>query len=387
METTETTIQEPVEVTGGDSAVSFDDLDSLSQASEVREKTAGASVPTKKEVKNGEEEKGKSESKAKSKDKEVKEEPKEEKKSQDPKATLEKDSQGVKTYKLRNGETETEVAAESLIPVKVNGKTEMVKLQEVLNGYSGQSHLDRQFNQFKKEKAEFEAKRSELVSTVSKVNQALADGDFRGFVDIVAESMGQDPEKVYNEMIGKIEEKAEQTALLSEEERNFAKSQRELEYYKSKEQKQREAAARQKELQTLDVKVQQVLDASKMDKQTFVNRYEEIVKLGSVKLEDITPEMVAKYHTNMVKIETVEKVIDELAPELENKIDEVNKLASYAIQIDASDQDIREAVKQLYSNQAERKLTKKIEKMERKSRSEQAVRDPQRDPTFFEELE
>ncbi len=381
----ESTIQEPVTISGGDSAVNFDDLERLDSASEVREKTAGTSAPTKKETKDGNEEKGKSESKAKSKDKEV-EEPKEEKKSQDPKATLEKESQGVKTYKLRNGETETEVAAESMVPVKVNGKTEMVKLQEVLNGYSGQSHLDRQFNQFKKEKTEFESQRSALVGVVSKINQALSDGDFRGFVDIVAESMGQDPDKIYNEMIGKIEEKAEQTALLSDEEKTYAKSQRELEYYKSKEQKLKEAAAKQKEFQTLDAKVQKILDTSKLDKQTFVNRYEEIVKLGSVKPQDITPEMVAKYHSNMVKIETVEKVIEELAPELENKIDEVNKLASYAIQIDASDEDIKEAVKQLYSNQSERKLTRKIEKMERKSRGEQAVRDPQTDPTFFEEL-
>lgn len=386
------TIQEPVQVSGGDSITTFDDLERVTESSIVKDKRAESqpfealdSKP-KKEKDDESEKSAKSEKSTKSKEEKVSK--KTEEPPKDEAAKLAKDKEVIKNFKLKNGEAEVEVPAEAMVPVKINGKTEMVKLQEVVNGYSGQSALDRQFSSFKKERDTFVQQRELADEAVKSLyDLAVNKKDLRGFIDYIAGAYGQDGAKIFDELVGPLKSQAEELASLTPEERQAKQTAEELEYYRKREQAIKERTAKAKEQSALEAATQKIMSDYGIDQPTFLKRFDELKQLGSIKPEEITPEIVAKYHQNISTIETVEKVLSEVAPELENKDSEIERISTYALQVGAGPAEIEEVVKTLYANQAERKLSRKIEKMQRKSGGETPVKDPQKDPLFFGDLE
>lgn len=374
---------EPIVLAGGDSPASFEDLESVTQVKEdkpqkeektSKEKPAKESKETEaktKEKENGEEESHQKESKEVTKKTEE----------------IDKTDSSVKTLSIRVGDQDIAVRSDGLVPVKVAGKTKMVPLQDVINGYSGQSHLQEQYGTYKKERAEWESKRKTLDEFISGAHKKLTDqGDLRGFIEDISKAFGQDPNDVWSKTVGKLEQDTESLLQMTPEQRQAKKAQDELEYYKRRDSELKAKAQREAEVRDLEVKAQQMMEKHGIDQETLAKRYDELVKLGSVKPEEITLESVVNFHKNMAKFESIERMVDELAPELEGREKEIEKLGMYAIQIDASEAEIAEAIKQLYSNQSERKLAKKIEKLEKKARGETKVVDPQKSPTFFDEL-
>ena len=277
--------------------------------------------------------------------------------------------------------------ADALVPVKIAGKTEMVPLQDVVNNYSGATHLNRQYAEFKTMSEAHKAEIAEVNTAFAKLHElAVEKKDPRGTIELIAQAMGADPKQLFEDMSAKMMETFEAYAALSPEDRAKRKTEEELTYYRSKDEARKAKAAETQKAQAYEKQVDEIITKSGMDKQTFVTRYEELSGLGSIKKEDITPEMVAKFHGNMTAIENVEKLMTEYAPELENKESEIQRLSQLAIQTGATAAEIEEVVKSLYANQAERKLAKKISSMEKKAKGESPVRDPQKEPMFFDDL-
>lgn len=383
---------EPVSLASGDTPASFDELESLGTAKKATKESSSEKSTKAKESKEPE-------AKPTKEPKNGKEESNQEKsKEVDSKSTKQDDADAppvkegelakeVKSLKLKQGDQETEVRADALVAVKIAGKTEMVPLQDVLNNYSGASHLNRQFTEFKKEREVFESQRSEINSAIKTLHELAVDKqDPRATLEFIAEAMGSDPKELYEKMASQMEEALAKYASLSPEERAFRKQQEELEHYRKQDEKRRLTKAETQKKQETEKQVNEIIQANGMDMDTFANRYKELSEMGSYKPDDITPEFVASYHKNMVAIENVEKLVTEYAPELENQQDEISRLSTLAIQTGATAAEMEEVVKQLYANQSERKLSAKINKMEKKAKGEAPVRDPQKEPTFFDDL-
>jgi hypothetical protein len=369
---------EPITLAGGDTPASFDEIEALVETKPEKTEKPKAKESEDKPKKEKKDEDEKDEEKSK----EV--EPKDGKDAPPKEGELAKET---KAFKLKIGDQETEVRADALVPVKIAGKTEMVPLQDVVNNYSGATHLNRQYAEFKAKSEAHKAEIAEVDQAFAKLHElAVVNKDPRGTIELIAQAMGADPKQLFEDMSAKMMETFEAYAALSPEDRAKRKTEEELNYYRSKDEARKQKAAETQKAQSYEKQVEEIITKSGMDKPTFVSRYEELAGLGSIKKEDITPEMVAKFHGNMVALENVEKMVTQYAPELENKESEIQRLSQLAIQTGATALEIEEVVKSLYANQAERKLSKKISSMEKKAKGESPVRDPQKEPTFFDDL-
>ena len=372
-EVTQETSPEPIVTSSGDAPASFDELEALESL------TSKAEPKTEKEPKAAKEKKEPEQTEKDSKDPvEASKEKTEE---------VEKDFKPVKTIKIRAGDQDVEIAPDAKVPVKVDGKIEEIPIQEIINGYSGQSSLDRKFASFQKEQKQFHGERDALNGVLTQAHDLLVNqNDLRGFVELVADIMGADPKEVFENSIGPIRTKFEEYSSLSPEERQARMVQEELDYYKKRDESLRAQRAEQSEMAKVEQDVSAILESSGMDKDTFVKRYDEMVAAGR-DADEITPQQVAAYHRDVSIVDSVEKALEQYAPDLENRDEEFRRLATLAVQTEATPEEVEEIVKTLYENQAERKLSKKINTMERKHRAEVPVKDAQKDPSFFDDLE
>lgn len=97
-----------------------------------------------------------------------------------------------KVHKARSGESQVDVAGDSLFTVQIDGKKEEVQLQDLLDNYSGKVHYDRKFTDLDKQqkahKKTVESMNSMVNNLLSKAKENPASG-----LDFLADLTGQDP--------------------------------------------------------------------------------------------------------------------------------------------------------------------------------------------------
>lgn len=385
-------IQEPIEVVGGSSAVSFDDMEAVSNwrsriaKNEPEIKTANRRKEEGddlEEVLNEKETAKDTKSDAKAEKKADKADDKEEK--ADKTAKKNTQAEPEKALKFKVGDKEVELSASAVVPVKVNGKVTEVPIQEVINRYSQQKHLDDIYRTYKTEKAQFDTERQKISDVVSKSYELLSQKkDLRGFVEYMSEALGVDGQKLYSDAVDKIRAAFEEEATLTPEERRLKQLEEENRFYKTKADAERTAQSESKKAKELEGQVEQVLTKSGMDKATFVKAYDDLVAVG-VEPAKVTPEMVAQFYSNQRTISKIESRLADIKPELAQDEATIERLATLAIQTGASEQEIEEVIQQLYANEAEKKLAKKINKT-LKAKESAPAKKAGSDPLFFDDL-
>ena len=71
-----------------------------------------------------------------------------------------KEKKDVKNLRMKMGEELFNVASDATFKVKVDGKSEEVPLQELINNYSGKTAWDKKFTEIGKEKKEVQFEKS-----------------------------------------------------------------------------------------------------------------------------------------------------------------------------------------------------------------------------------
>ena len=368
---------EPVILSGGESPASWDELESVTAKPkaetkpkpESKEKKApeGDEKPKKETVKDDKQSSGKD-----TKDGEQ----------------LEKAAQPVKMLKLKSGESEVELASDTKVPVKVEGKTVEVTLQEAINRYSQQSHLDKLYKTYKGEKEAFEQERKRINGALEKSHDLLVkQKDLRGFLEYFGEAMGMDADELIQGTLGKLQSEVEELQQLTPEERRIRELDRELSRFKSRKEAEKQQAEKAKSRAAIESQMKTVMEKHGLDQAAVVKAWDDLTSLGH-KPDDITPEFIGAYTVNMRRIETIESKLKEINPELGGNPEVVEQLAKYAIQTDATEAEIAEAIAQLYGDTPEKKLTKKIEKnMKANSqKGSKAQKNPGSDPLFFDDI-
>jgi hypothetical protein len=362
-------VSEPAVVHGGDSPVSWNDLEALTD-----------SKPEKKSSEPRKDKKAKE-------DQEVKVEGEKKSDKKDP-TPIEKEITPAKILKLKRGEQTLEIASDTMVPVKVDGKTVEVPLQEAINRYSQQSHLDKVYREYKSQKESFESERQAISKALNKSYDLLVEKkDLRGFLEHFGEALGLDAQSLYEDAIKKIRAQEEEWSHLTPEQRRLRELEEENNYYRSRKEAQKQEVEQAKSMKQLESQVSQVLEKNGMTKDDLVKSWDELVELGYEK-DSITPEFIAKYHGNRQKITYVEEILGKISPELASDESVIEELATNAIQLDASKEDIEEAIKTLYADTSEQKLSRKISK-NMKANSQggtKSVKNPGSDPLFFDDL-
>ncbi len=387
-------VQEPIEVIGGSTPVSWDELSGISNwrkglSDEPKVKTAqrrSEEGDESEESLSTKEEKGAKHAKEKSSEEKTSKE-KDEVKDAKAQAKEEKTvKEAVKALKLKHGDKELEVSSDALVTVKVDGKSVEVPVQEVINRYSQQRHLDDLFRKHKTERQEFESQRNKLTEVVSKSHELLSQKkDLKGFMEFMSENLGVDGQALYEDAVEKIRQAVQEESTLSPEELRLKHLQEENQYFRSKAEAAKTAQAESVKLKQIETDVGSVIAGRGMQKAEFVQAYDSLVQNG-FKADEITPEQVGQYWDNYKLVETIESKLAQLDPEAAGNFAEVERLANLAIQTDASSEEIEEVISQLYGNTAAKKLSKKITKTMKRAHIESGPKRGGSDPLFFDDV-
>ena len=369
---------EPVVISGGESPASWDELEAV---------TAKPRAP--KEPKEPKAEKKEPEpKKAKEQDEDPTEEAVQVKGQKKDVEGVEKSDAPVKLLKLKSGEKEIELAADAKVPVKIDGKTVEVSLQEAINRYSQQSHLDKLYKTYKTEKESFESQRKLMSEALNKSYDYLVNQkDLRGFMDFLGESMGVDSQQLYQDAVGNLQKQMEQWQGLSPEERKLQELEMENQYHRKRMEAAKAEKLQAKSRAELESQVNKTMEQYSMDKAALVKAWDDLTSLGH-KPEEITPEFLGTYHQNTQKISLIESKLAEINPDLSANQEIVEQLATYAIQTDASSDEIAAAIEEIYGETPDKKLMKKIEKNQRANaqKGSKAQKNPGSDPLFFDDI-
>lgn len=387
-------VQEPIEVVGGSSPVSWDELGAVNNwrkglSDEPEVKTAqrrSEEGDDLEEVLETKSEKGEKHGKEKSSKEKASEEKDEVKTTKGKEKEAKEIKEAVKALKFKHGDKDLEVAADALVTVKVDGKTVEVPVQEVINRYSQQRHLDDLFRKHKAERQEFETSRAKMNEVVQKSHELLAQKkDLKSFMEYMSETLGVDGQQLYTDALEKIRQAVEEESTLTPDEVRLKRLEEENQYYRSKAEAAKSAQVEAAKLKETEGKIQEVMSSFEMQKKDFVQAYDDLVTNG-FDPNQITPEQVGKYWDNMRLVKTIESKLVEVNPELAGNYEEVEKLAHLAIQTDANRAEIEEVINQLYANDSAKKLSKKINKTLKKAHVENGPKRGGSDPLFFDDI-
>ncbi len=213
----------PIEVNSGDGPISFDELDAIeasSRASKRAEKNETKEV-VKETVKALEKKNDKTDSASKEKSE------KEEGKETDSKKTgTEKDkgklggdkaaSKEAPKLKLKSGDKEIELSADTMVPVVRNGVEEFIPLKDLRNDYSGRKEWNTRFSEMDRERKDFKTKVDQANSKIKSIFETQ-DPEMRFYH--MAEFAGQDPVAVRQKFLNENMKLLEKWYTMSDDER------------------------------------------------------------------------------------------------------------------------------------------------------------------------
>jgi len=398
--TTETTnpietaqIMEPIKMAGGESAISFDDLEAVENHA-VRQRVHELKEEKTAQDQFKEEEAQTTETKTKSKkedgDGEKKTQTTDDKTQADDKLledAVAKQKDVAKLIKLKSGDSDVELQENTLVPVKINGKIEQVQIKEMLKSYSGQTHLDRQVTVLRQEQKKLQTERHSLQHMVdTSYNLLVKDHDLRGFCDYVAGAMGTDGETIYKDMVSKFRDDAKAFLELPEDERKLRDAKEDGEYWRRKQERNLADTKTQKEQTEMFDRTEKIMQEFEIDKPEFVKVYDEILKSGKIKEEEITPELVGDVYNIQKQTQRVVDVLKKVSPDLADQDKTVLALREVVVREKLNNEDLEILATEVYGNSAEKKLGQKIKESDVKVESTTTAANPDKDPLTWDDI-
>lgn len=384
----------PIEVAGGTSPVSWDELEGVSKyKAEVKKQEKKAEIEAEKAVAPK-----KKEAKSEPKDSEDESEESDEgegkrahsdKKEQESKKEVAEKVATAKKLKLKNGDQEIELATDIKVPVKIDGKLTEVTLQEALNRYSQQAHLDKIYKDYKSQSEKFETERKAISDALNSSYDYLVNKkDLRGFLDYMGEALGVDSHALYQDAVSGLSKQLEEWQGLSPEERRLKELEQENAYWKSKEDSKKAEREAAKSRQALESEVNQVMTSYSMTQSELVKAYDELKSLN-YKDEDLQAnlEFIGRYHDNKQKMGLIEETLKEIGEELATEESIVEWLELATANGIKKDQ-LPEVIQEYYQQEATKKVNSAIRRKERANRQlgSKAQKNPGSDPLFFDDL-
>ena len=224
-----------------------------------------------------------------------------------------------KKIKGKLGDSELEFDLETMVPVIIDGKEEMVPLSEIRNGYSGTkavakrfSEVDAQKKAFIKEKQELENKYKPIETNLNTLKQKLDSESPYEAVEYLLENMGKDAyDFKYNKLLPSMMDEVTQLLQMDEVSREAYVLKKENEYIKkgleSKANQSKEEASRMELL----TKVDKMREAQGLSEEDFVNAHDELANRG---VKELSPEKVIGFASNLKLVTKAHDYVSEIDP-------------------------------------------------------------------------
>lgn len=345
------------DATGG--PLSFDDLEEITKSKPKAKKESKDEKPEKTEKSKdltSDTDKGKKPETKEQKPKESKEPKEGETGEADPKPTR-------KTIKAKYADTELDLDEEAMVPVKINGKEEMVPIKDLLGNYSGKVAWDKKFSEvdmFRKQVAAQELKLREMADMVKAVYEEQ-DPSLKMYR--MAQLAGVDPvqfrEKFFNENISLLEK----YYSMSEDERKADALAYEASIHKHRADTLEKSIKEKQDYESLQSKVAQLRERHQVSEREFVEMFdhiENLVRQGQIDPKEVTPEaVIQKVHESRLfnsAWQALEKL--DLGWDQKTAVQNISKLTQNALTIGLKPEDMAEMVDELWGV---KKAQKKIE--------------------------
>lgn len=252
------------------------------------------------------------------------EEDEEEKKSEEDKQKEEEakeDKKSSKKLRLRMGGELYNIDSDATFPVKIDGKSEEVPIQELINNYSGKTAWDKKFTELGKEKKTIEFEKTQINSQkqiLEKfVSEALTplqnpEGNPLDSLLFLVEKSGADPYNAYRRIMEANLQEVNKLLDMSEVERELYFHKKKDELYGKVAKQRQEKAVKEESFNQLSKKVEELRQAYNVSEEEFVEASEELeesFKASGLDPNEITEEQVVDFASLRSHIATVKELV------------------------------------------------------------------------------
>ena len=319
-------------------ALSFDELDSLTDGRTEEALLNEASKETKAETK------------------ENKSEPKAESDSEEIEASEEEAQEEIKKLIAKYGEEELEIAANSIFKHKVDGEEVDVELQELLNNYSGKVSYDKKFQEFSSEKKKFDDYKNQYDGEIQQINNYINDfankfrqNDALGALEYFAEFAGMKPYEFRRDLLNQLLPEMERRSTMTEDQIRAEELAFQNEYLMRQQESAQKQNQEQQALRELENEIVQVQEAHGISDEDFENAYNELMEIDFE--GEINPATVAEYHIHSKAYSKAEDILGQIDSVLVEQDPVVESLQKVIVENPSfDDNDLIEIVQQVYSD-------------------------------------
>lgn len=320
------------------SALSFDELDQITDGRSEEELLNDATKEVKKETK-------KNESEIEAKSKSEKEE-----------APEEETQEEIKKLVAKYGEEEMELAATALFKHKVDGEEVDVELQELLNNYSGKMSYDKKFQEFSSTKKEFDEYKNKYDNEIQQINSYINDfankfrqNDALGALQYFAEFAGMKPYDFRRELLNQLVPEMERRSIMTEDQIKAEELTFQNEYLMQQQESAQKQTQEQQALKELENEIVNVQEAHGISDEDFEKAYNELIEIDYD--GEINPAAVAEYYTHSTAYSKADEILTGIDPLLAEQDPVIESLQKVIVENpDFDDNDLIEIVQTVYSD-------------------------------------
>lgn len=195
----------------------------------------------------------------------------------------ENEAKEVEKIQFKDGENEVGVSKDAKVEITVDGKKEVLTLQEALNRASGATNISRETSRLGRERKRFEQEREAYNAEVKKVSENAEyilqnANDPHSFVEALAELKGEDPETLLHQLVEGTVNYIKEYNEMTPRERELAKRVREADRKQKRIDAQEAIAKRDSEKTQKVQSLTKELEKSGFQYQDFENALEELTE-------------------------------------------------------------------------------------------------------------
>lgn len=355
MTTTQATVDGKIEMNSASGPVSFDELEQVTQAAkakaraEKREAKQEKSQDLSSDTDKGKKTEVKAETKVAKNDDPSK---KAEKQEQQNEANMEK---ARKLIKAKLKDSEFELDEEAAIPVKINGKEELVPVKELMGNYSGKVAWDKKFTELSKKEKDIKGLESRAQTAAQRLQETLSEQDDTIRMFKMAQMAGVDPVQYRQKFLEDNIKMLENWYAMSDDERKADALAYEAKYHKYRADTLEQSTKQQQAQREQQAKLAQIRASHQIDEDTFQSFHDQAqqaVKDGILDKSYLEPEKVVELVQKDRIWSAVESVLEQvkLPWSEEEKGKRLLKLVEDSHQLGLSPQDVAEFVVETYAS-------------------------------------
>ena len=258
-----------------------------------------------------------------------------------------------KTIKAKYADAELDLDEEAVVPVKINGKEELVPIKDLLGNYSGKVAWDKKFSEIDMTRKQVSARELKINQMAEMVKSAFEEADPQLKMYKLAQLSGVDPvefrQKFYNEQISLLEK----YYSMSEDERKADALAYEASIHKHRADTLEKTIKEEQDYKSLQSKVNQLRERHQVSDREFFEMFDHLEKQaqsGQLDPKALTPETVIEKVQESRLFNSAWKALEglDLGWDQKTQVEKIFKLTQNAKQIGLKPEDMAEMVDELW---------------------------------------